>query len=137
MTLTGAKNAREIVYSVLKDACIAGDLSAQEALTAATDVFAENAKEFYKLKIAEKQLSSKTFASPKNLTEERHASEEDLTLVRIIWVDTSGQHRCRVSLFFFFYSVFLENKKFYMKFFKSTIPWPYEYKCMMCLTVFS
>lgn len=91
----GAKKAREVVFSVLQDACTAGDLSIQEALTAATDMFANNSKAFYKLNTAEKQFNTTTFASPKNLTEERHSPEQDCILVRLMWTDTSGQLRCR------------------------------------------
>lgn len=94
----GAKKAREVVFSALQESCTAGDLSIQEALTAATDMFAKNAKAFYKLNASEKQFNSTTFASPKNITEERHSPEEDCILVRLMWMDTSGQLRCRVSL---------------------------------------
>lgn len=95
----GAKKAREVVFRALRDSCTAGDLSIQEALTAATDMFANNAKAFYKLSAADKQFNSTSFASPKNLIEERHSPEEDRVLVRLMWTDTSGQLRCRVSLF--------------------------------------
>ncbi|XP_044473480.1 protein fluG isoform X2 [Mangifera indica] len=46
----GAKKAREVVFSVLCDACIDGDLSVVEAIEAAEDIFAQNAIYFYKIK---------------------------------------------------------------------------------------
>ncbi|KAI8021236.1 Protein fluG [Camellia lanceoleosa] len=42
-----AKRAREVVFSVLRDACIDGDLSIPEAIEAAKDIFSENAKKFF------------------------------------------------------------------------------------------
>lgn len=101
-----------MVFNVLQDTCTAGDLSVQEAITAAVDMFAGNAKEFYKLNVVEKPFNSKNFASPNSLTEEKHVSKEDLKLVRVIWVDTSGQHRCRVSLFSSFISRILGKSIF-------------------------
>lgn len=128
----GAKKAREVVFSALRDSCTAGDLSIQEALTAATDMFANNAKAFYKLSAADKQFNSTSFASPKNLIEERHSPEEDCILVRVMWTDTSGQLRCRVSLFSSLKSsVFSEIIFFYliMTLMKSVVQWFYEWNC--------
>ena len=114
ITRTGAKKAREVVFSVLRDACIAGDLSIQDAVAAVKDIFADNAKEFYKIKVAEKPIKSEVLAFASNLPTEISASGEDLVLVRIIWVDASGQQRCRVSaLFFFDYLVGDHLKLFY------------------------
>ncbi|KAI3827082.1 hypothetical protein L1987_01146 [Smallanthus sonchifolius] len=48
----GAKRAREVVFSVLRDACSDGDLSVSEAVEAVTDIFAENAKKFYRIDTA-------------------------------------------------------------------------------------
>ncbi|KAK7277447.1 hypothetical protein RJT34_22460 [Clitoria ternatea] len=45
----GAKNSRKIVFSVLRDACIDGDLSVPEAVEAAKDILARNAVRFYKI----------------------------------------------------------------------------------------
>lgn len=45
---TGAKNAREVVFSVLRDSCIDGDLLIPEAVEAAKDLFARNSLNFYK-----------------------------------------------------------------------------------------
>lgn len=92
--LTGAKKSREVVFSVLRDACIDGDLSIPEAVEAAKDIFARNAIHFYKIKSAIDAVSSPTLSLTLNI----NASEADMLLVRIIWVDASGQHRCRVSL---------------------------------------
>ncbi|KAL2323186.1 hypothetical protein Fmac_027565 [Flemingia macrophylla] len=48
----GAKNSREVVFSVLRDACINGDLSLPEAVEAAKDIFARNAIRFYNISSA-------------------------------------------------------------------------------------
>ncbi|KHN39009.1 Protein fluG [Glycine soja] len=45
----GAKNSREVVFSVLHDACIDGELSIPEAVEAAKDILARNAIRFYKI----------------------------------------------------------------------------------------
>ncbi|KAM7468233.1 hypothetical protein LguiB_015795 [Lonicera macranthoides] len=93
----GAKRAREVVFSVLHDACIDGDLSIPEALEAVKDIFAENAKQFYKINnVALKSFDLKNVVSPNFVKMETIATQQDDVLVRIIWVDTSGQHRCRV-----------------------------------------
>lgn len=49
---SGAKIAREVVFSVLRDACIDGDLSIPEALAVVKHIFAETAKQFYKLNVS-------------------------------------------------------------------------------------
>ncbi|GFQ00888.1 protein flug, partial [Phtheirospermum japonicum] len=66
----GAKKAREIVFDVLRDSCIHGDLTISEAVQAAKDIFS------VKLNI--------------------NASAQGVAYVRILWIDASGQHRCRV-----------------------------------------
>ncbi|CAJ1968861.1 unnamed protein product [Sphenostylis stenocarpa] len=48
----GAKNSREVVFSVLRDACIDGDLLIPEAVEAAKDLFARNSIRFYKISSA-------------------------------------------------------------------------------------
>ncbi|KOM34807.1 hypothetical protein LR48_Vigan02g095700 [Vigna angularis] len=48
----GAKNSREVVFSVLRDACIDGDLLLSEAVEAAKDILARNAIRFYKISSA-------------------------------------------------------------------------------------
>ncbi|KAK1403366.1 Glutamate-ammonia ligase [Heracleum sosnowskyi] len=129
----GSKKAREVVFSVLRDACADGDLSNSEALEAVKDIFADNAKQFYKLDAAAKFVISANGASdhssklaneildvvesnakhynlnasvnqinlengtcPHSMKVATQSSEQDVSFVRIIWVDTSGQHRCRV-----------------------------------------
>lgn len=90
---TGAKKSREVVFSVLRDACNDGDLSIPEAVEAAKDIFARNAINFYKISITSSVVSSHN-NSPQTWND---GLETDVSLVRLLWVDTSGQHRCRVS----------------------------------------
>uniref|UniRef100_A0A7N2R858 GS catalytic domain-containing protein n=1 Tax=Quercus lobata TaxID=97700 RepID=A0A7N2R858_QUELO len=90
---TGAKQAREVVFSVLRDACIDGDLSIPEAIEATKDIFAQNAIQFYKINLS---LDSKHTVTPNSMKMNTSASHNDVSLVCIIWVDGSGQHRCRV-----------------------------------------
>ncbi|XP_047253200.1 protein fluG isoform X4 [Capsicum annuum] len=92
----GAKKAREVVFSVLRDACVDGDLSIPEAIAAVKDIFAENAKQFYKLDVSSRYSDVKPFLSSSFQEEELNGSLKDVTFVRILWIDTSGQHRCRV-----------------------------------------
>lgn len=106
MFFLGAKKAREVVFSVLCDACIDGDLSVVEAIEAAEDIFAQNAIYFYKIKLRVKSNDSKLNVHLNNM-KEIDVSENDVSLVRIIWVDASGQHRCRVSFLYLFTFVFL------------------------------
>ena len=47
--MTGAKNARKVVFTVLRDSCIDGDLTVSEAVEAAKDLFARNSINFYKI----------------------------------------------------------------------------------------
>ncbi|OWM82462.1 hypothetical protein CDL15_Pgr002036 [Punica granatum] len=89
----GAKWAREVVFSVLRDACSDGDLSIPEAVEAARDIFAGNAIQFYNIKIIPKSHSTNSTCPNKLATT---VSQNDASLVRVIWVDASGQHRCRV-----------------------------------------
>ncbi|KAK3043030.1 hypothetical protein RJ639_002598, partial [Escallonia herrerae] len=90
----GAKRAREVVFSVMRDACVDGDLSVPEAVEAVKDIFAENAKQFYK--IFSKLFGSISVVSPRFVRVENNAPQLDAALVRVIWIDASGQHRCRV-----------------------------------------
>ncbi|KAK7392505.1 hypothetical protein VNO78_20946 [Psophocarpus tetragonolobus] len=88
----GAKKSREVVFSVLRDACIDGDLSISEAVEAAKDIFARNAIHFYKIISA----NGATTSSHSNLSQKLNDGlDVDVSLVRIMWVDGSGQHRCR------------------------------------------
>ncbi|MCH98378.1 protein fluG-like, partial [Trifolium medium] len=45
----GAKNAREVVFTVLRDSCIDGDITVPEAVEVAKDLFARNSINFYKI----------------------------------------------------------------------------------------
>lgn len=89
----GAKKSREVVFSVLRDSCIDGDLSVSEAVEAAKDILARNAINFYKINISNSAVSSHNIL-PLNVIDDL---ESDISFVRIIWVDNSGQQRCRVS----------------------------------------
>ncbi|KAL4340884.1 hypothetical protein GQ457_08G012100 [Hibiscus cannabinus] len=91
----GAKRARKVVFSVLRDACIDQDLSIAEAIEAAKDIFARNAIQLYKIDIGRKPFDSKASESPSCMIG-TNIQEDSVSLVRIMWVDTSGQHRCRV-----------------------------------------
>ncbi|GFS45808.1 nodulin/glutamine synthase-like protein [Actinidia rufa] len=93
----GANRARKVVFSVLRDACIDGDLSIPEAIEAVKDIFTENARKFYRINLDVKHFDSKTNISNNFKKMETDALQPDVALVRIIWVDASGQHRCRVS----------------------------------------
>ncbi|PSS32867.1 Protein fluG like [Actinidia chinensis var. chinensis] len=92
----GANRARKVVFSVLRDACIDGDLSIPEAIEAVKDIFTENARKFYRINLDVKHVDSKTNISNNFTKMETDALQPDVALVRIIWVDASGQHRCRV-----------------------------------------
>ncbi|ESQ45170.1 hypothetical protein EUTSA_v10010120mg [Eutrema salsugineum] len=92
----GAKKAREVIFLVLRDACASGDLSLMEAIDAAKDIFSRNSIGFYKLDIDTTPTSLQSRVSTKSLVEEEPDVQEDTSsFVRIIWVDTSGQQRCR------------------------------------------
>ncbi|XP_020230442.1 protein fluG [Cajanus cajan] len=93
----GAKKSREVVFSVLRDACIDGDLSILEAVEAGKDILARNAIHFYKISSANSVVSSvNNVSSHSNLPQKLNDDLDiDVSLVRIMWVDGSGQHRCR------------------------------------------
>ncbi|KAG4162687.1 hypothetical protein ERO13_D01G129800v2 [Gossypium hirsutum] len=91
----GAKRAREVVFSVLRDACIEHDLSISEAIEASNDIFAQNAIQLYKINIGRELFYSKASESPSYMIG-TNVLEHGVSLVRIVWVDTFGQHRCRV-----------------------------------------
>lgn len=99
MYWAGAKKAREVVFAALRDACIDGDLSVPEALEAAKDIFSENAREFYKIKAVAESYDSNTVAPPYSVKLDENTSVQNVRFVRLMWIDTSGQHRCRVSIF--------------------------------------
>ncbi|XP_022888646.1 protein fluG isoform X2 [Olea europaea var. sylvestris] len=91
----GAKKAREIVFGVLRDACMDGDLSISESLQAVKDIFAENSNQLYKIKATAESFDLKNIGSPSPKLEIIN-SVQDVALVRMLWVDASGQNRCRV-----------------------------------------
>ncbi|XVF07814.1 hypothetical protein REPUB_Repub06bG0172400 [Reevesia pubescens] len=91
----GAKRAREVVFSVLRDSCIDRDLSIAEAIEASKDIFAQNAIQLYKIDLGRKLVDPKPSESPSYMIG-INVPEHSVSLVRIIWVDASGQHRCRV-----------------------------------------
>ncbi|PON48998.1 Glutamine synthetase, type III [Parasponia andersonii] len=91
----GAKKARDVIFSALRDACLDGDLSIREAVEAAKDIFSGNAIKFYKIKLPVKSFGSENSISRIPVTIKTDALN-GITLVRILWVDASGQQRCRV-----------------------------------------
>ncbi|KAF7149318.1 hypothetical protein RHSIM_Rhsim03G0088700 [Rhododendron simsii] len=105
----GAKRAREVVFSVLRDACIDGDLSIPEAIEAVKDIFSENAKKFYMTNLDFTPLDSKTNLSTNFVKIGCDALQPDVALIRIIWVDTCGQHRCRVVPRKRFHDIVIKN----------------------------
>ncbi|KAJ9181507.1 hypothetical protein P3X46_009631 [Hevea brasiliensis] len=92
----GAKKTREIIFSVLHDACCDGDVTVDEAIEAAKDILARNAIKLYKINIGAKVFNSKDIVSANSVNIGNSASDNGVSLVRILWVDASGQHRCRV-----------------------------------------
>ncbi|CAA0829710.1 Unknown protein [Striga hermonthica] len=91
----GAKKAREIVFAVLRDSCIDGDLSVPEAVQAAKEIFSENARELYKIK-HDLELFNLNNIACSSVKLGISASAPDVAYIRLIWVDGSGQQRCRV-----------------------------------------
>ncbi|KAJ4977586.1 hypothetical protein NE237_008366 [Protea cynaroides] len=92
----GAKRAREVVLSVLCDACDEGDLTIPEALEAAEDIFKNNAIRMYNMNGTINPSGSENAVPHGLAAKERNTAHSDAVFVRIIWVDTSGKHRCRV-----------------------------------------
>eukprot|EP00268_Persea_americana_P055319 TRINITY_DN6421_c0_g1_i5.p1 TRINITY_DN6421_c0_g1~~TRINITY_DN6421_c0_g1_i5.p1 ORF type:complete len:842 (+),score=177.17 TRINITY_DN6421_c0_g1_i5:87-2612(+) len=92
----GAKRAREIILSVLSSACDDGDLTIPEAIEAVEDIFKQNACRLYDMSRVMGFLDSKKASSSNSLSIKSIPPPEDIVFVRILWVDTSGQHRCRV-----------------------------------------
>ncbi|KAG0486133.1 hypothetical protein HPP92_008228 [Vanilla planifolia] len=91
----GTKRAREVLFHVLSKACEDGDLTINDALQAIKDIFRENALRLYNLSAIIGSVEYKSTITTENSLK---ASKlvEDVVFVRIIWVDTSGQQRCRV-----------------------------------------
>ncbi|KAL0724961.1 hypothetical protein Bca4012_039560 [Brassica carinata] len=93
------KKAREVIFLVLRDACVSGDLSLMEAIDAAKDILSRNAIAFYKLDVdTSSSIPQSRIAPYKSQMEEPHVQEDSSSFVRVIWVDTSGQQRCRVGV---------------------------------------
>ncbi|EEF42861.1 Protein fluG, putative [Ricinus communis] len=92
----GAKKTREIIFAVLRDACYDGDFTVSEAIEAAKYILAQNAIKLYKIDMGTKAFITKDFVSAKSVNIENSALDNGVSFVRVIWVDTSGQHRCRV-----------------------------------------
>ncbi|XP_010267282.1 PREDICTED: protein fluG isoform X3 [Nelumbo nucifera] len=101
----GAKIAREVVFSVLCDACDDGDFTIPEAVEAAEDIFKKNAIRLYKIDGIIDLFDSKNAVSNDLVM----TFQKDIVFIRIIWVDTSGQHRCRVVPIKRFYDVVKKN----------------------------
>nr|KAJ0202373.1 hypothetical protein LSAT_V11C600298700 [Lactuca sativa] len=102
--MTGAKRAREVVFSILRDACNEGDLSIPEALEAVTDIFSENSKKFYKIDsdATSRVLRHVSDTLKKSNNQELNSTQQEIVLVRVLWIDASGQHRCRVHALTYF-----------------------------------
>lgn len=106
--MTGAKKAREVVFSVLREACANGDLSIPEAIEAAKDIFSQNAVQFYKIDLAVRSSGSANSVSSNFVKVKSNDSENHVSFVRVFWADASGQQRCRVSSLLFPFSFILE-----------------------------
>ncbi|KAL6141892.1 hypothetical protein ACLB2K_060178 [Fragaria x ananassa] len=92
----GAKKAREVVFSVLREACADGDLSIPEAIEAAKDIFSQNAVQFYKIDLAVRSSGSANSLSSNFVKLKSNDLENHVSFVRVFWADASGQQRCRV-----------------------------------------
>ncbi|CAN6174677.1 unnamed protein product [Urochloa humidicola] len=93
----GARRARDVVYRVLSAACEDGDLSIPEAIGAVEAIFRGNAVHLYKLNnVAVNGSINHDAVSIADDNTSLSSLETDVLFVRIIWVDASGQHRCRV-----------------------------------------
>lgn len=108
-----------MVFNVLWDECIHDDISITEALAIVKAIFAENAKQFYKLdassRYSDVQLQSLSCLFKK---EELNGPLTDVTAVRVIWLDFSAQHRCRV-IFTLCFSLYKDYKLLNDKFFNA------------------
>uniref|UniRef100_A0A453N108 GS catalytic domain-containing protein n=1 Tax=Aegilops tauschii subsp. strangulata TaxID=200361 RepID=A0A453N108_AEGTS len=88
----GAKWARDVVYRVLSAACEDGDLTIQEAIEAVEDIFRRNALHLYKLNVFHEKTTS---IDDNTISSSSCLGKDDVILVRMVWNDASGQHRCR------------------------------------------
>lgn len=64
---------------------------------AVKDIFSENARNLYKITTVSKSIENGI--APLCVKSGVNTSAQGVAFVRILWVDASGQHRCRVSLF--------------------------------------
>lgn len=96
-TFIGSKRSREVLFHVLSNACEDGDLTIDEALEAVEDIFRQNALRLYNLSAIVGSTDYKSYSIQKS-TLKIDTLLEDIMFVRIIWADSSGQQRCRVSL---------------------------------------
>ncbi|GKV46353.1 hypothetical protein SLEP1_g53338 [Rubroshorea leprosula] len=94
----GAKKACGVIFSVLCDACIDGDLHVAEATEAAKGIFGRNAIEFYKINAGLKFSDLKASSTP--CFDVENAVDTGASFVRSIWVDAPGQYRYRVRFLF-------------------------------------
>lgn len=70
-----------------------------EAIDAAKDILSRNAIAFYKLDVDTSSSILQSRIAPKSQMEvPMHVQEDSSSFVRVIWVDTSGQQRCRVGV---------------------------------------
>ncbi|KAI3995232.1 hypothetical protein MKX01_032034 [Papaver californicum] len=105
----GAKRARKVVASVLRDACDDGDLKISEAAEAAQDIFKNIAIRLYKLPELVESSFSNNFTPHDSKTLKASVPEQGILFVQVIFVDGSGQHRCRVIPCKCFYDVARHN----------------------------
>ncbi|KAH9327273.1 hypothetical protein KI387_007451, partial [Taxus chinensis] len=104
----GTKWAREVITSVLCDACDSGDLSIHEAFEAAHNILRGNAINLYNLdEGTTKSMMFKMVADFRALYPD--AKEGKPKLIRLLWVDSSGQRRCRVVPENRFYQVVMDH----------------------------
>ncbi|PKA60855.1 hypothetical protein AXF42_Ash006490 [Apostasia shenzhenica] len=104
----GSKKAREVLFNILSNACEDGDLTINEAIQTTEDIFRLNAIKLYNLAVTVGSFDYKRSISLNNSLM-ISPSFDDTMLVRIIWVDTSGQHRCRVIPVERFYEVIINS----------------------------
>ena len=82
----------------MSNACDDGDLTVPDALEAIEDIFRRNALQLYNLNAILGSIDGRSSLTGNNMSKSS-MPEKDIVFVRVMWVDTSGQHRCRVSLF--------------------------------------
>ncbi|KAG6522460.1 hypothetical protein ZIOFF_019600 [Zingiber officinale] len=99
-----SKRAREVVFNVLARACDDGDLTVSESLEAIEDIFRRNSLQLYNFNGVAGSIESQSVASL-NVISRIPPYKDGVAFVRIIWVDASAQHRCRVIPVSRFYEV--------------------------------